>query len=154
MKHPKTFIFIAIITSTVAMLLFIFIPSTGRIITNPINKLISRGSVTKDQALATRCFEKDTICVLKDGKIVNKKQTINEKENTQKQYTSIKEQNIQYAKNVSSAVAAIRAYTHIPDLNLTLLNNSTPSNISYYCSPDNKCWAVDNQAHSVLPNTR
>lgn len=142
------------ITSTIAMLLFIFMPSFGRKITNPINKFISRGSVTKDQALATRCFEKDTICVIKDGKIVNKKQTEDEKENTLKQNTSKKEQNVQYAKNVSSAVAAIRAYTHIPDLNLTLLNNSAPSKISYYCSPDSKCWAVDNETHTVLPNAK
>lgn len=117
--------------------------------------IISRGAVSRDQALTTQCAEKNTICTVKDGRIEQKKLTEKDREQMEKQFTTTRERNIHYADNVAAAVFAIRKYTGVGNLDLHRLNESTPTNVSYYCTRDeSKCWAVDNTTHQVLPNLK
>lgn len=119
-----------------------------------LGNLVSRGAVSKDQAAATKCNGKDIVCTIKDGKIQSKKLSSGEIKKMEKQYASPRERNIQYADNVAEAVQAIRKYTGVGDLDLALMEGTSPAFISYYCTKNNKCWAVDNDTHQVLPGIK
>lgn len=119
-----------------------------------LGNFFSRGSVSKGQAESTQCNGKNVICTVKDGKLQSKKLSDTERKKIEKQYASPREKNIQYADNVAEAVQAIRHYTGVGDLNLQLMKGSSPAFVSYYCTNDNKCWAVDNDTHEVLPNVK
>jgi hypothetical protein len=134
----------------IALVTFVFV-ILGAISFRPfmifIARMQSRGSITKVQAAVNNCNGKDVICVMKNGKIVTQKQPAPSMALTQQDHMA-------YASNVALAVAAIRAYTHVPNLNLSLLNSNTPTHITYYCTPDNKCWAVNNYTHQVIPSAK
>ena len=123
-------------------------------ITLLIARIQSRGAISKQQASLHQCDGKATICVVAGGQVVSKPLTNADLQYMQRGYSTEKDQHIEYAQNVTAAVVAIRAYTHIPDLNLSLLKDNAPVHISYYCSPDNKCWAVNNQTHQVIPEAK
>lgn len=152
MKKIRFFIGVSLITAVIAITVLFLAKPLVQNVAIFIYRLQANGSVTKEKAVVNRCNGKDFVCVMKNGEIVSQKQTSTDSAKLQKKYASEKEQHIQYAINVAAAVSAVRAYTHIPNLDLTPLTNS-PVNITYYCSPDKKCWAVDNQTHKVVPQS-
>lgn len=154
MKNVQIIVGVGIVTALIAIIALIFIKPLTQSITMLFARFLEPGSISKTQALANNCNGKNSICVISNGKIVNKPITNADVTQEQQKYASAKDQHVQYAINVAAAVSAIRAYTHIPNLNLIPLNNGVPTHITYYCSPDKKCWAVDNQTHQVVPNAK
>ena len=149
MKNRKLLALIPVVTIVVILIIVFRQP-----IQFFFGNLISRGSISKDDAVATKCGTKNTICRVNSGKITSSTLSTDEVKKMEQQYNSPREMNIQYAENVSAAVHAIRAYTGVGNLDVSLLQESTPLYVSYYCTKYNKCWAVDNETHKVVPHAR
>lgn len=123
-----------------------FTNGSNSFLSDLINKISpNKGSVTKE-SITTKCNGKDVICIQKDGKVTTQKQKTEEKSCEQD-----KNCHIVYAANERTAVAAIRAYTGVKNMNLTpLIKDSAPNNVTYYCNDSNRCWAVDHTSHKVI----
>lgn len=124
----------------------LFAGSTNNYLQDIMNKISpNKGSIAKE-SITTKCNGKDTVCIQKDGKV-----TAQKKEQAEKPCEKTKNCYLQYAANERTAISAIRAYTGVPDMNLTpLIKDGTPDNITFYCNDSNRCWAVDHSTHKVI----
>ena len=151
MRRRKIYIALAIL---LGLLVGIAVSPAGRNIKFFVGKQVAWGSVTKDQALSTKCGEKNVTCDIVDGKVKAKAISQEDQEKIKKEFPSEQAMHVEYADNVLEAVQAIREYTGVGNLDLYRLNDTTPTNVSYYCTKENKCWAVDNKTHQVIPQLR
>lgn len=130
------------------LLLFKNIQKTFTSSKTPV-KLQLHGSLMKGKAVVT-CAGHSEVCVAENGKIVAKKLTGKVLEYIKYICDDPRNCPTPAPKKASAAIAAIRAYTNKPQLGLTPLGSNLATGLTYYCTFNKECWAIDNKTNKVL----
>lgn len=94
------------------------------------------------------CSGRDEVCVMRNGKMVVEKLTSKDLE-LAGQGCDQGDGPSPAEPDYDAAIAAIRAYTKHPDLELTPLKTKCPTRTTWYCAGED-CWVVDNATNRVL----
>jgi hypothetical protein len=100
------------------------------------------GAVSKSEFVD--CSGRNEVCVERDGRIVVEKLTGQDAE-----FAGQDCGQTQPLVNQEAAIAAIRAVTKRPDLELTALKTKCPTATTWYCAGD-YCWIVENATNRIL----